>query len=99
MRPYRLRVPDQLRVLLDGLHPELKRKVRAVLDAVCDEPTVGKALRDELAGLRSARTGPFRIVHRVATGRLVEVVAAGPRRTIYEETLRLLRQGDDERNR
>ncbi len=34
--------------------------------------------------------GRFRIIYRVAPRRLVELVAIGPRRTIYEETLRRL---------
>ena len=53
---------------------------------------VGKELRDELAGLRSLRVGRLRIVYRVAGRRLIDLVAIGPRRTIYQETLRLLRR-------
>ena len=54
--------------------------------------TLGKALREELAGLRSHRIGKFRIVYREASGGVVEIVAIGPRRTIYEETLRLIKR-------
>jgi len=75
-----------------GLHPELRRKVRAGLDLIRAEPEAGKLLRDELAGLRSLRVGRFRIVYRIAPLRVIELVAIGPRRTIYEETLRLLRR-------
>ena len=91
MAPYRLQVPGRLKDLVRGLHPELKRKVRAGLDLVRTNPTVGQALHDELAGLRSLRVGRFRIVYRVAPTRVIELIAIGPRRTIYEETLRLLR--------
>ena len=94
MGPFRLRVPGHLRDLIDGLHPELKRKIRAGLDAVRREPMAGKELRDELVGLRSVRIGRFRVVYRVVSGRMLDLVAIGPRRTIYEETLRLLRRGD-----
>ena len=92
MEPYRLRVPGRLEELVRGLHPELKRKVRAGLDLVRSNPEAGKELRDELAGLRRLRVGRFRIVHRVAARRLIDLVAIGPRRTIYQETLRLLRR-------
>lgn len=47
---------------------------------------------DELAGLRSLRGGRSRIVYRIAARRLIDLVAIGPRRTIYQETLRLLRR-------
>ena len=92
MEPYRLRVPDRIAELVRGLHSELKRKVRAGLDLIRRDPAAGKELRDELAGLRSLRVGRFRIVYRVAARRLIDLVAIGPRRTIYQETLRRLRR-------
>lgn len=92
MESYRLLVPRRLEELLRGLHPELKGKVRAGLDLIRTDPAAGKALHGELAELRSLRVGRVRIVYRVAPGRVIELVAIGPRRTIYEDTLRLLRR-------
>ena len=77
--------------MVRGLHPELRRKVRAGIDVIRADPASGKALHDELMGLRSLRVGRFRIVYGIAPGRVIELVAIGPRRVIYEETLRLLR--------
>ncbi len=93
MEHYRLRVPGPIAELVRGLQPELKGKVRAGLDVIRTDPSVGKELRDELAGLRSFRVGRFRIIYRIAPRRLIDLVAIGPRRTIYQETLRLLRRG------
>jgi mRNA interferase RelE/StbE len=87
----RLRVPGDVASLIRGLHPDLKRRVRSALAAVVVDPSVGKALRDELAGLRSCRVGRFRIIYRVA-GSVIEIVAVGPRATIYEETWRRVRR-------
>ncbi len=87
----RLRVPGEV-ALIQGLHPDLKRKLRAALDAIIADPSVGKALRDELSGLRSYRIGRFRLVYRVA-GSIIEIVAVGPRARIYEETWRRVRRG------
>jgi mRNA interferase RelE/StbE len=92
VEPHRLRAPASVAELVRGLHPDLKRKIRAALDLLRADPAAGKALRDELAGLRSLRVGPMRIVYRVAPGRVIDLIAIGPRRTIYEETLRLLRR-------
>ncbi|HUG36479.1 MAG TPA: type II toxin-antitoxin system RelE/ParE family toxin [Candidatus Limnocylindrales bacterium] len=92
MEPYRLRMPGRIEGLIRSLHPELKRKVRAGLDVIRTDPEVGKELRDELAGRRSLRVGRVRIVYRVAPRRLIDLVAVGPRRTIYQETLRRLRR-------
>lgn len=87
----RLRVPDDVVSLIRGLHPDLKRKVRSTLAALVADPSIGKALRDELAGLQSCRVGRFRIIYRVA-GRVIEIIAVGPRATIYEETWRRVRR-------
>ncbi len=88
----RLKVPDHVAALIRGLHPDLKRKVRSALRDIVDGPAIGKPLRDDLAGLRSCRVGRFRIVYRVV-GALIEIVAVGPRRTIYQETWRRVRKG------
>jgi mRNA interferase RelE/StbE len=61
------------------------------LDDIVHDPAIGKPLRDELEGLRSCRTGRFRVVYR-AIGTAVEIVAIGPRRTIYQETWRRVRR-------
>ena len=92
MAVHRLRIPDDLAALIRGLHPSIKKKVRAALAAILDAPESGKALKDELAGLRSYRLGNFRIVYRLAKGRVIEQVAVGPRRHIYEDTYRRVRR-------
>jgi mRNA interferase RelE/StbE len=89
----RLKVPDPVAALIRGLHPDLKRKVRSALRDIVADPGIGKLLRDELAGLRSCRVSRFRIVYRAA-GAVIEIVAVGPRRTIYEETWRRVQKGD-----
>ncbi|MBI3989816.1 MAG: type II toxin-antitoxin system RelE/ParE family toxin [candidate division NC10 bacterium] len=95
MTPRKLRVPEEVRALIRHMHPRLKKKVRAALAVVLINPDHGKALREELLGLRSVRVGRLRIIYRVAPG-AIEVVAVGPRQTIYEETLRLLRRDAQE---
>jgi mRNA interferase RelE/StbE len=72
------------------LHPALKRQVRAALAQIVANPGAGKPLIRELTGLWSFRVGRWRIVYRIAADRIVELVAVGPRRTIYELTLRLI---------
>jgi mRNA interferase RelE/StbE len=88
---HRFRVPDEGAKLVRGMHPALKRKTRASLVAILSDPSTGKALKDELAGLRSFRIGTFRVIYRV-TRNVVEIVAIGPRGRIYEETYRLLKR-------
>jgi mRNA interferase RelE/StbE len=72
------------------MHPELKRKIRGALEIIVATPDSGKALKDELSGLRSFRVGKFRVVYRISR-RTIDIVAVGPRSKIYGETLRLIR--------
>jgi len=62
-----------------------------MVDALSERPDIGKPLRRELDGLWSARVGRYRVVYRWSRSRL-DVVAVGPRATIYEESARLLRR-------
>ena len=90
-RAGRLRLPPEVVSLLRGLHPDLKRRLRAALDRIVADPSTGKALKAELAGLRSLRVGRIRIIYRESPD-AIDVVAVGPRKSIYEETLRLVRR-------
>jgi mRNA interferase RelE/StbE len=87
---HRLRIPGDVARLIRGAHPELKRKIRGALGLIIADPDSGKALKEELSGLRSFRVGKFRVVYK-ASRRTIEIVAVGPRSKIYEETLRLIR--------
>jgi mRNA-degrading endonuclease RelE of RelBE toxin-antitoxin system len=87
--PSRLKLSEETRSLIQHLHPGLKRKVRAALEQILQHPSSGKALRDDLQGLRSLAVGRFRIIYRPFPT-TIEIVAIGPRKTIYEDTLRLI---------
>ena len=89
---YKLKVPNDIAELIRNMHPYLKKKVRASLQTILSDPYSGKALKDELAGLRSFRVGRLRIIYRISVQKLIEIVAIGPQETIYEETFRLLKR-------
>ncbi|MBW1818896.1 MAG: type II toxin-antitoxin system RelE/ParE family toxin [Deltaproteobacteria bacterium] len=56
------------------------------------EPDFGKPLKDELEGLRSIRVSRFRIIYRMEGSKVIQIVAIGPRASIYEETYRLIKK-------
>jgi mRNA interferase RelE/StbE len=86
----KLKVPHDIEALIRNLHPILKKRVRAGLEEILEDPYCGKALKDELAGLRSLRIRRLRIVYRLSQRGRVSIVAVGPRKNIYEETFRIL---------
>jgi mRNA interferase RelE/StbE len=88
----RLRVPDHIVSLIRNSHPEIKKKFRAGLEYIQKEPQTGKSLKDELEGLKSYRVGRFRIIYRISAKNIIEIVAIGPRTTIYEETFRIIKK-------
>ncbi len=92
MKPaqYKLLVPDNTADLIRTMHPYLKKKVRASLKIILSDPMSGKALKDELFGLRSFRVSKFRIIYRLSKKKQIEIIAIGPRERIYAETFRLL---------
>ena len=80
---YRLEMSRAARDLITHLPAELKRKIRTAFRAIAENPYQAKTLKDELAGLRSHRLGRTCIIFRV-TEHVVEVIAFGPRSSIYE---------------
>jgi len=72
------------------LDPGVRRRVHAAIETLLDEPERGKRLHFTLQGLRSWRTGDFRIVYRVEQVRIVVlIVAVGHRSEIYDRLRRL----------
>jgi len=94
MPVFRLKVPVEVRNVIRQVPPELKRKLRAALEDILDDPTCGKALKEELEGYWTLRVGRTRIIYRRA-GDNVEIIAIGPRETIYEEAARQIRRDQE----
>jgi len=88
---YVFRLPDDVAALVRKLHPALKTNVRQALQLIGRDPYCGKALKDELGDLRSYRVKKYRIIYRVhELDKVLEIVALGPRKSIYEETFKII---------
>ena len=88
----RLRIPEETANFIRSLHPEIKRRWKAALKVILSDPDTGKSLRNELEGLRSFKVGRFRIIYRKPSRGIIDIVAIGPRKDIYEETYRLVKK-------
>jgi mRNA interferase RelE/StbE len=92
-QPYLFKITDETADLIRGLHPEIKSILKDALKTIMAQPYVGKSLKEELEGLRSYRVKRYRIIYRILKKeRHIEIVTVGPRKTIYEETFRLIRK-------
>ena len=85
-----LKVSATVRELIRQLPPELKKKVRDALADVLADPGCGKPLQRELAGYWSLRLGRLRVIYRPDRAGS-EIVAVGPRKTIYDDMARQVR--------
>ena len=75
------------------LDPGVRRRVKAAVEALAEDPLRGKPLQLTLKGLRSWRTGDYRIIYRLAQDRIeVAIVAAGHRREIYDRLRQLVQE-------
>jgi len=92
----KLRISEQVAGLIRNTHPELKRKIRTALENIQEEPHSGKQLKDELIGLRSYRVSRLRIIYRIRSSKVIDIITIGPRRIIYEETYRLIKKDEKE---
>ena len=90
---YRLKVPDEIASLIRNLHPLIKANIKLALQTILKDPYCGKSLKEELEGLRSYRVKRYRIIYRISSERLLEIITIGPRRNIYEETFRIISRG------
>lgn len=73
------------------LDPGTRNRVRAAVHELSKDPLQGKPLSFTLQGLRSWRTGDWRIIYRAEAERVVFVVVTeGHRRDVYERVRRLL---------
>lgn len=86
----KIAVPAATAALISNLHPQLKQVALAGVQSILAKPTRGRPLKDNLAGLYSYRIKKLIIVYRVNGKKKLEIIALGPRRTIYRETYRLI---------
>ena len=88
---YKYRLPDDIVTLVRKLHPTLKKNVRQALRLIGQNPYAGKQLKEELAHLRSYRVKKSQIIYRIFDqDNILEIVAIGPRKSIYEETFQII---------
>jgi mRNA interferase RelE/StbE len=92
MQAHLLKVPEHLVSLVRNLHPLIKADIRNALHLLTQYPYSGKALKEELDGLRSYRIKKYRIIYRISftTPNALEIIAIGPRKNIYEETFKII---------
>ena len=86
MGGYRLEIRAAAMDVIHHLPPGIKRAVRAALDSLAEDPSRGDRLHGELKGRFKFRVRRYRIIYGLDRGkRILNVLAVGHRRSVYEE--------------
>jgi mRNA interferase RelE/StbE len=90
---YRIVIRAAAWEVIRHLPPGIKRSIRAALDSLAEDPTLGEPLRGELEGRYKFRVRRYRIIFGLdRRKRVLNVLAVGHRRSIYEEFAENLRR-------
>ena len=93
MRAYTPDIPAHVAATVRQLPPDLKRGIKQALRAISADPDAGEPLRRDLEGLLRYSVRRFRIVYRPdRTRRVIQVLAVGHRRDIYEQVADVLKR-------
>ena len=90
---YKIIIPPLIEEKIRILPPSLKSQIRSGLEAIQEDPHIGKLLKDGLKGLWSYRVNRYRIVYRI-DHRVIEIqiIDLGPRTIIYDRILTWVRR-------
>lgn len=98
MGGYRVVIAPAPAEVIRALPPEVKRSVRNALQALSDDPELGRPLRGELEGPWRYRVRRFRIVYQLERSKRLRVLAVGHRERIYETIAEARRRGHSRRS-
>ena len=86
---HKLAYTDEAVKQISKLDERTKKDIRTAVEAIANDPSLGKPLTRELKGRFSCRVGDYRIIYRIYRAEiLVLILAVGHRRDIYEKMSR-----------
>ena len=89
---YKLIISSAIKEAIRSFPPLLKKQVHGGLDAIQENPHIGKPLHEELAGYWTYRVNQYRIVYSIHHHQIeVQIIGIGPRALIYEQVLGFIR--------
>lgn len=92
MAGYRLAIRSRPAQVIRHLPPDVKRAVKSAIRLLSADPSIGAKLRGELDGLWKYRVNRYRLVYQIERkDRIMDLLAVGRRRGVYEEVAELLR--------
>lgn len=86
---YNIFYTEEAKSVIDRLTPKKQRQIKDAVERIAQNPSLGKHLTQELAGMWSYRSGDFRIIYRVEHRQLVVIILTiGHRKDLYKKIVR-----------
>ncbi len=86
---YNIFYTEEAKFVIDRLTPKKQRQIKDAVERIAQNPSLGKYLTQELAGMWSYRSGDFRIIYRVEHRQLVVIILTiGHRKDLYKKIVR-----------
>ena len=75
----------EAKTLIQKLAPEIKKPLRALTDELLENPKLGKELKDQLKGFRSARYSHYRVIYKFKEKeQKIIIYYLGLRKNVYQ---------------
>jgi mRNA-degrading endonuclease RelE of RelBE toxin-antitoxin system len=89
--PYQVNYSETSRKIIRKLHPSLKPLIKQRIEALREDPFLGKPLERELTGYHSLKTKKYRVIYRLDhPGKTIQIHYLGYRKDIYDLFKQLL---------
>ncbi len=89
--PYQVIYSETSGKIIRRLHPSIKPLIRQKIDALRENPFLGKALERELTGYYSLKTKKYRVIYRLDhPEKTIQIHYLGYRKDIYDLFKQLL---------
>ena len=91
MKKWKMRFTPEAARLLSKLHPENKKNIKKSLNALRQNPYIGKDLQEEIFGYKSLRIKRYRAIYYIREEEyLLRVYYIGQRSDVYEQFRQML---------
>ena len=82
---YRVKLTPTAARMFSNFHPIIKKQIKSALKELYENPSLGKALRNELVRFRSLKMKRYRVLYQIDNRDKAAIIyAIGHRRDIYE---------------
>ena len=83
--PYQIIYSETSRKIIRKLHPSIKPLIKQRIEALREDPFLGKVLERELTGYYSLRSKKYRVIYRFDhPGKTIQIHYLGYRKDIYD---------------